>query len=199
MDTYPTNAKFNSGNLMLNKLLIFIAALLLPATAYSEKVQQKKEAFLKDTPLSVMIPAGLILDTSVYTSYPAIFFSLPKEKEGYTQVYPRFNIEQLNHNEGMGNIKKLIRQKTHNLNMSIIEQPSEIIINGNKATEFVYQAEVIFDAANGTAARSFMTFHEIFFEYKSHIYVCSMEIYPKKYKKYLSKIEDLCNSIKFTN
>ena len=140
---------------MLNKLLIFIAVLLLPATAYSEKIQQKKEMFLKGTPLSVMIPAGLILNTSVYTSYPAIFFSLSKEKEGYTQAYPRFNIEQLNYYEGMGNIKNLIRQKTHNLNMSIIKQASEIIINGNKATQFVYQAEVIFDADNGLAARSF--------------------------------------------
>lgn len=40
---------------MLNKLLIFIAVLLLPATAYSEKIQQKKEMFLKGTPLSVLI------------------------------------------------------------------------------------------------------------------------------------------------
>jgi len=51
---------------------------------------------IEDTPLSVEIPSGFVLNRSIHTDSPSIYFSLPKGPDGGTPGYPSLSVSQIN-------------------------------------------------------------------------------------------------------
>jgi len=78
----------------MNKLLLF--GLVYCMFAASGVQAGEGRIAIEDTPLSVEIPSGFVLNRSIHTDSPSIYFSLPKGPDGGTPGYPSLSVSQIN-------------------------------------------------------------------------------------------------------
>ena len=151
---------------------------------------------IEDTPLSVEIPSGFVLNRSIHTDSPSIYFSLPKGPDGGTPGYPSLSVSQINPIREPETLDSYIEGLQSNEYARVFLQARETSILGQRAIEIATEWVTIYDFADGTAARGQTTRHEIIFFHHGRYYTCELEAQPGMHERWVNSLRELCGSLK---
>lgn len=151
---------------------------------------------LEDTGISVEIPRGFELNTSVHSSWPDLIFELPPfAANGMRDLFPRIELSLAHgHSIKPKQPDEYLFSRRKDLHDRLFFGPVSTTVDGRPAVEVAIRSQLV--AMGGGAVD--LIVHDIEFLHGTGYYVCRLTVYPDQYGRYVDDLRDFCKTVRFS-
>ena len=177
-------------------LLLLSAALQEPCAGPQ---YESGNAFqVPQTNLSVMVPDGWWLNTSIYSSAPSLFFEMPHPCEGSYPAGPDLEIELLAGDRAIDSLDEALSDALtpRSEDESFLLAPRRMRLGEFEAVEYVVVTTIIIDLVGGRGEARKRILHSITARVDDAFYRCTLLATEDQYQEHKSAPAELCSTIR---